>query len=403
MKKILKNIIVCICVIYFVLSLTYSIIYKGFYQEAIDGYGSSTSILSNSKENNTTADVLKAQSIGSLEVLDEFIAISVISIVLGVMMGLLKSIEENSVIKYIVVFIFGFSIYYMICKTILMLTSKTAYGIGFWDYLNVDSMTLIWISISYVIFYFTGVLCTFAINKIRVNTLNKTLVNFEKKDSVDIYKIIKILIVGILLILIVGFIGNNTRKSIILINYSKKINELSNCNNYYERKIIKTKNQYDSYDITTQELYCKDGVNVYKMDNSKMDFYYNGNTKEYFLYNLENKQFMKLEDGNVIKGFYLNDSYFTDSNVKIWGNIVLAFNVKIYSEKINNKDYFIIQNGNIKNYINKETYLIDKSVVLDVENKDNEVVESNYNFEFGSVTDDDVKRPDITSFKELEN
>lgn len=42
-------------------------------------------------------------------------SISVISIVVGVMIGLLKSIEENSVVKYIVTFVFGFLAYYIIC------------------------------------------------------------------------------------------------------------------------------------------------------------------------------------------------------------------------------------------------------------------------------------------------
>ena len=111
MKKIFKNVIICICIVYFILSLIYSIIYKGFYEESVAGYESSTSILSGEEKNSTTAEILEAQSVGRLQILDEIIAISVISIVIGIMIGLLKSIEENSVIKYIVIFVFGFLAY----------------------------------------------------------------------------------------------------------------------------------------------------------------------------------------------------------------------------------------------------------------------------------------------------
>ena len=402
MKKTLKNIVVCICIIYFILSLTYSIIYKGFYEESMAGYESDTSILSKTDKINTTADILMEHCVGSLEILDEIIAISVISIVAGVIMGMLKSIEENSVIRYIVIFVFGFLMYYIICKTILVLNNKTAYGIGFWYYLNVDVKTFVWISISYILFYLAGILSIFVINKIKVNSLNKTLVNSTTKINENFYKNVKRIIIGILIIFCVVFVSNITRKSIILINYSKKINELSNCNNYYEKKTIKTKNQNGCYDTLNQELYCKDGVRIYKIGHAQMDFYDNEWTKEYFLYSVENKEFMKLKD-NSVKGFYLNDSYFTDSNVRIWGNIVLSLNVKIYSEKLEDKDCYVIQNGNVKNYIDKNTYLIKRSVVLDVENKDSEVVISDYDFEFGNITDENVKRPDIINFKELEN
>lgn len=402
MKKTLKNIVVCICIIYFILSLTYSIIYKGFYEESMAGYESDTSILSKTDKINTTADILMEHCVGSLEILDEIIAISVISIVAGVIMGMLKSIEENSVIRYIVIFVFGFLMYYIICKTILVLNNKTAYGIGFWYYLNVDVKTFVWISISYILFYLAGILSIFVINKIKVNSLNKTLVNSTTKINENFYKNVKRIIIGILIIFCVVFVSNITRKSIILINYSKKINELSNCNNYYEKKTIKTKNQNGGYDTLNQELYCKNGVRIYKIGHAQMDFYDNERTKEYFLYSVENKEFMKLKD-NSVKGFYLNDSYFTDSNVRIWGNIVLSLNVKIYSEKLEDKDCYVIQNGNVKNYIDKNTYLIKRSVVLDVENKDSEVVISDYDFEFGNITDENVKRPDIINFKELEN
>lgn len=402
MKKILKNIVLCICIIYFILSLTYSVIYKGFYEESIAGYESDTSILSRTDKNNTTADILMEHCVGSLEILDEIIAISIISIVAGGIIGMLKSIEENSIIRYIVIFVFGFLMYYIICKTILILNNKTAYGIGFWYYLNVDARTLLWISISYILFYLAGILSIFVINKIKVNSLNKTLVNSTTKVNENLYKNVKRIIIGILIVFCVAFISNITRKSIILIKYSKKINELSNCNNYYEKKTIKTENQNGGYDTSSQELYCKDGVRVYKMGNAQMNFYDNEDIKEYFLYSIENKEFMKLKDDSV-KGFYLNDSYFTDSNVRIWGNIVLSLNAKIYSEKLDNKDYYVIQNGNVKNYIDKKTYLIKKSIVLDVENKDNEVIISDYDFEFGNITDENVKRPDIINFKELEN
>lgn len=403
MKKIFQNIIVCICIVYFILSLIYSIIYKGFYEESVAGYESSTSILSGEEGKSTTAEILEAQCVGSLQILDEIIAISVISIVVGVMIGLLKSIEENSVVKYIVIFVFGFLAYYIICKTILMLTSKSADGIAFWSFLSIDVMKFICIFISYVFIYFVGILSIFTLNKMKVNYLNKTLLNSDVEDKRDIYKIIKRCIIVGLIIFVLSFIVNTTRKSIILINYSKKINELSNCDNYYEKKIIKSKNSDESYDISTQELYCKNGASIYVMSDAQMDFYCNDVTKEYILYDSGEKVFKKLKDGNSIKGFYLNDSYFTDSNVKICGNIVLSFNVKIYSEDVGNKHYYVFQNGNIKKYINKDTYLVEKSVVLNVDNKDDEVIVSEYKFEFGSVTDDKVQMPDLSDFKELED
>ena len=139
------------------------------------------------------------------------------------------------------------------------------------------------------------------------------------------------------------------------------------------------------------------------MSDARMDFYCNDNTKEYILYDSEKKEFKKLKNGNSIKGFYLNNSYFTDSNVKIWGNIVLSFSMKIYSEDVDNKHYYVFQNGNIKKYINKDTYLIEKEIVLNVDNVNDEIIISEYNFEFGNVTDDKVQKPNISDFKELEN
>lgn len=398
MKKTLKNIIICICVLYFILSVGYVAVYKGFYSESIKGTNEN-SLYSGSLQTFTAIEFYQGQYEGRLYILEDFSKIIIISIIIGTLVGLIISSKENSVVKYITTFIFGYLLYCVLWTIITILINKSVSDFISNNFMNIYRDIFPNMLGSYIMFYTAIILGIILKNKIKVNSLNDTLKNPNKKDkSEKIIKFIKRFIILLIILLVTVFIINTGRKTIILINYSKKVNEISKCNNYYMKEEIK-----DNYMEDVSEIYHKDNVVVYKNKERNLMIYNNENTNEYLNYYLSENKIITLDSDINIKMYDIRNHFFTDTSVRKWGNLIVSLYTNIKSEKYNGKDYYVIENNNNKLYVNKETYLIDREVIttktktLEKGWETNEII-NNYTYEFGNVTDEDVEKPDMTGF-----
>lgn len=398
MKKTLKNIIICICILYFILSIGYVVVCRGLYSESIKGLDGNC-LFDGYSQTYTIIDHLKGQYQGMLYILDDIIKIGIISIIMGILLGLIVSSKENSVVKYITMFIFGYLLYCILWTIITILINKSVSDIISNNFMNIYIGTFTNMFVSYIMFYSAIILGIILKNKMQVNLLNDELKNPNKKEKTTrIMKFIKIFTIILITLIVSIFIVNTGRKTIILINYSKKVNEMSKCNNYYMKEEIKS-NDLDN----VNEIYHKDNETVYKNKEYNSIEYSNKDTKEYLYYNVNQNKIVILDNDINIKMHDIRNYFFIDTNVKKWGNIIKALYTNIKSEKYNGKDYYVIKYNNDKLYLNKLTYLVDRMVritetkTLEKGLETNEIV-NNYTYEFGNVTDEDVAKPDMTGF-----
>lgn len=399
MKKTLKNMIICICILYFILSVGYVVIFKGFYEETIQGT-IENSLYNSSSQNFTVSDFYKGQYEGKLYILEDIAKIIIISITIGTLLGLIISAKENSVVKYITTFVFGYLLYCILWTIITILINKSVSNFISNNFMNIYIDTFSSMFCSYIMFYIAIILGIILKNKIKVNSLNETLKNPNKSDKGEkIIKFIKRFVIILIILIMTVFIVNTGRKTIILINYSRKVNEVSKCNNYYIREEKK-----DNYMEDVSEIYHKDNVAVYKNKARDLIIYNNRNTNEYLNYYFSENKIIKLDSDINIKMYDIsNYFFFTETSVKKWGSLIVAFYTDIKSEKYQEKDYYIIKYSNSKLYIDKETYLLDRIVqtneikTLKKGTEINEIV-SKYTYEFDNVTDNDVAKPDMTGF-----
>lgn len=198
MKKILKNILIAIIVLYVITSILYLVYsylssletqqilreeinfinlpmtnvqsetYKGIYDFNID---------------NTFYQIYYMD--GKLKVTSVLIVFLVFSIILGTAIGAIVSLRENSKAKYILYFLFG-NVFF---NTISTLISQSIYWKNNYDEISIQENYLECFKttfIGYVILYIIFTIIRIEINKIKVDKLNKELlkigdVNGEKK------------------------------------------------------------------------------------------------------------------------------------------------------------------------------------------------------------------------------
>jgi len=399
MKKILKNIIICICIVYFILNVGYSIMFKGYYNEVMIGYNENY-VFANSNQEYKYMEFIKQYVGGQLNILNSNINIVIISIILGVMLGLLISQKENTIVKYLVYFILGYLLYCVLWTFMTILVNKSVSDVISNNFIEIYYNTLPKMLYSYIMFYAAGLIGVIFRNKINVKVLNETLKNPDNRENAEkVLKIVKRTIIILIILIVIIFIGNTIRKTFILIEYSKKINEISNCNNYY----VKEESRYNYMEGNIRENYYKDDILVHKDKRNDNIFYSNENTKENLSYLLNMKKVVKLDD-DVYRNFYkIRNNFFGETSVRKWGNLLLAFSVDIYSEECNGKDCYVIEQHGDKLYLDKDTFLEVRKVEISDEEalkRGEDFLESiyDYTYEFGNVIDEDVAKPDISEF-----
>lgn len=388
MKKSLKSIIICICVFYFILSVGYTIIGKGYYSEVLESYNEDTMLNKYYLENTEQKiESLKSLARGNIYCIDINIFILIISACVGTLVGLMISAKENTVAKYILFFIFGNILYSLVWTGIAWLVESNMkiYNI---DFITLYKDTARVVLMSYILLYIAIIAGIIMNNKKQVEELNETLKNKRaiKESKLNNLPVRKVLITATTLVVLV-FIGVIARRSIILINYSKKVESLSENKNYYVKQ---------EYSIGKQkEIYIKNGIIVEKysdIDNSISMTYINADTQEYIIYNYNTMSMKQLDYNKYVNrtSIYYNftNRFYVGTKTRIWGNIVLAFRVNIKTEKYNgNKCYVIKSNNDTDLYLDQETYLN----VKEEDTVNSSSVE--YTYEFGNVTDEDVAKP----------
>lgn len=382
MKRTLRNIIICICIVYFVLSIVNTIVFTGYYNEELEGYDENFIWIS-SNEKYKEVELQKQYVKGQLNILNDNTNIIIVSVVFGFMIGLLISQRENIIIRYIVVFILGYLLYCVLWTFITILVNKSVSDVISNNFIEIYYNTLPKMLGSYIMFYLAGLIVIIFRNKISVQSLNAILKNpANEQNSEKIFKMIKRTLISILILMLLIFIGNTIRETVILINYSKKVNEISNYNNYY----IKEECKDDSGEKDIEERYYKDGVFIRKFNDSLI--YSNENSDEILSYNfLKKDAVVELPDSFLADFYKIRNVYWNGTGVRRWRSLLLTFNVNVYLEEYNGKHCYVIEQYSNKTYIDKESYLIVKRVLITGQ-------EYYYTYEFGNVTDEEVKRPD---------
>lgn len=388
MKKTLKNIIICICIIYFILSLSSLFLEKGIISE------NWLSLCDFQNEQETTE--LKYYYNALQELIDINLIMAGISILIGAMLGSIISVKESSITKYAVYFIVGFFVYSILWTGINYLVNSSYGNIEYMNFIEIYKGILkIPVIISYIILYSTILSGIIIYNKNKVKELNETLKNKENNTKSSKIKIdrktIKYSIIGIVVLVTVIFVIIIARRTIILIKYSEKISEINNSNNYYIKEEWKN--------LSTNEKFYKDGIYVNKRAYSMS--YINLKTKEWLSFDLNNKtmndQSFNLNDEPNIVNYIIpvmNPITYSTKSVLRWHCLLEAFKVNIDTEEINGRKCYVIKKDeydNYKLYVDKETFYEVRYVQYDSSGMEQSVID--YTYEIGTVTDEDVAKP----------
>ena len=222
--------------------------------------------------------------------------------------------------------------------------------------------------------------------------VNKNEVNYIKKYN----KKLKTLKTIIILILII-FITILGRKAIILSSLSEKAKENQAYDNYY----IKLNSYQGDYFITT-EIYNKgeDYLRTWTrfstdtQEIQKMIYYKKGNDQILLQEIGENKYKKKsFIEGQIYPVTYIPTNLKDKIESIIFPNINSTY-FSVTSTSCNGKKCYLIKNKNNESYIDKETGMAVRHIE---KNNENDLV-IDYDYKFNIVTDDDIKKPDITGY-----
>lgn len=221
----------------------------------------------------------------------------------------------------------------------------------------------------------------------------------EKKK----YKLVLQIIVISIIMLVTIFIGNTIRKFYIFNTYMAVTNEYSTKENY--KKILI---QYEEDEVGFAVMGYKKGdktlVKMYSEDNTKTISYYDKKKQESITkveVGKDKVAFVKQEDeAPVLVSSVAYIESFTE--ISTWQNFLLALHSKIVSETYKGKEcYKITAYGDLEQWVDKETGLIVRQSGGYYQYKDGTMkrLYHEYNYQFGIVTDEDVKKPDLTGYK----
>ena len=157
MKKTLKNIIICICIIYFILSLSSLLITKELIHEQW------MTIVDVLKDNET--EPVKSLYIELNKIIDTNLIIVGISALIGTIIGLVISKRESSVTRYIVYFIVGFVLYSFLWIGINYLINLSVGNGKYVEFIELYKEVLKPVIISYIMLYIVSIVVIIKYNK----------------------------------------------------------------------------------------------------------------------------------------------------------------------------------------------------------------------------------------------
>lgn len=212
-------------------------------------------------------------------------------------------------------------------------------------------------------------------------------VNFIKKFNIK-FKLLK----NILLVIIVLFVIVTGRKMFILTSMSNKASKIEQ-DNYYLKVT-----SYSPEGTNNIEYYVKDGEFLGKLVTYNLK---NDNVYKIVDYTTEEESIRLLDSKESgYNGFVMDSSNevmlpisFTSKNVLV--NLCIALTTSIDRVKIDEKDCYIIKDGNTQKFIEIDTGLAIK--MFDIQNNRT----ADYHYEYGVVKDSDIVRPDTTGYLEV--
>lgn len=240
---------------------------------------------------------------------------------------------------------------------------------------------------------------------LKVNSIDaKEEINYMKRFKTKL-KILR----NVLLIIIIVFAIIVGRKAFILAKLFNTSNKLYDKNNYEKVPteqgswLPNDLNNYHYKSIATQsdgkiilvEEYRKDGKalvtintsNVYEKETYiKETMYSDGKESLAFTEDLKENT-ITIRDGNLLQGGIGQVPSLSDGYWDIYFKYLLF--ADIYETKLIDKECYVIKIDNTEQYVEKET-----GTIIKVINSDYNIVTDFY-YEFGTVTDEDVTKPNI--------
>ncbi len=223
--------------------------------------------------------------------------------------------------------------------------------------------------------------------------------NKEEKQEKKQHNVLRV--IGIIIfVLIAIFIGNTLRKFYILNTYAVAVKTYQTKDNFYVLE-----RQWAGDTPVVMHVYRKEAETLFQIEIKEekvLEEYYNCNTKERIIkYNNEKEKTAKISQSDTGYGVMTNISNRLSEGT-IGENFLMAIRYAITDEKCNGKQcYKITLDENCSVWIDKETGLTVKIKNGFHRNENGVEKDSNieYFYEFGIVTDEDVKKPDLTGYK----
>lgn len=223
-----------------------------------------------------------------------------------------------------------------------------------------------------------------------------------EKEKIKLWKII----VAILVILLVIFAINTIRKVIIFNNLQEKISKYEKSENMYSK--------IDSEKSIT-ERFIKNGIDklIIKYKDKPMTVIQlkNGNECKNYTFFEETKKVTVTDVNNMdaLRVTKINNTINTNSFID---KLIKCITSKVSTETIDGKEYYVIDGKlsgsqlmlqnviSTKAYIDRETGLTMKIIEITKENNNKKEYITNYEYNFDSITDDEISEPNTIGYEE---
>ncbi|WP_305113843.1 hypothetical protein [Thomasclavelia cocleata] len=223
-----------------------------------------------------------------------------------------------------------------------------------------------------------------------------------EKEKIKLWKII----VAILVILLVIFAINTIRKVIIFNNLQEKISKYEKSENMYSK--------IDSEKSIT-ERFIKNDIDklIIKYKDKPMTVIQlkNGNECKNYTFFEETKKVTVTDVNNMdaLRVTKINNTINTNSFID---KLIKCITSKVSTETIDGKEYYVIDGKlsgsqlmlqnviSTKAYIDRETGLTMKIIEITKENNNKKEYITNYEYNFDSITDDEISEPNTIGYEE---
>ncbi len=223
-----------------------------------------------------------------------------------------------------------------------------------------------------------------------------------EKEKIKLWKII----VAILVILLVIFAINTIRKVIIFNDLQEKISKYEKSENMYSK--------IDSEKSIT-ERFIKNDIDklIIKYKDKPMTVIQlkNGNECKNYTFFEETKKVTVTDVNNMdaLRVTKINNTINTNSFID---KLIKCITSKVSTETIDGKEYYVIDGKlsgsqlmlqnviSTKAYIDRETGLTMKIIEITKENNNKKEYITNYEYNFDSITDDEISEPNTIGYEE---